>query len=205
MHVIAVELDIKPDKRDAFLAEIRRHVSATRKDEPGCLQFDVSIDQEDRNKAIFHEVYASDAALDQHRKSPSLKLYMETTGDLLAARSPHFSLRRFVRTATGKPAPSDPARMPVLFITLKIDPARLADYLRELEKHADEIQAEEDGCLHFDVSVDKSEPATVYLYEVWASQDALGKHHGGAVQNRFFAATAGMVADRSRRAAFKLL
>lgn len=203
MHIIAVELDIKPDKRDAFLAEIRRHVSATRKDEPGCLQFDVSIDQENRNKAIFHEVYASDAALEQHRKSPSLKLYMETTADLLGVRTPHFALRRFVRT--GKADVPDPARMPVLFITLKVDPARIDIYLREMEKQADDIQAEEEGCLHFDVSTDKAEPATVYLYEVWASEATLGKHHGGPVQNRFFAATQGMVKDRARRAAFKLL
>ena len=207
MHVIAVELSIKSEKRNAFLAEVKRHAPATLKDEPGCQRFDVSVDQADPNKVILYEIYASEAALEQHRQSPSLKLYMAATADLVAARAPHFALRRFVRTAEGKTAPPpDPARMPVLFITLKVNPAKLDAYLREMEKHADDIQAEEEGCLFFDISIDKAEPATVYLYELWASEAMLAKHHGGAVQKRFFAATEGMVADRAgRRTAFKLI
>lgn len=201
MHVIAVELDIKPEQRDRYLAEIKRHAPQTRKDEPGCLQFDVSIDQADPNVFVLYEVYASDAALEMHRKSPSLKLYMEATGDAVAKRTPHFALRRASRTAS--PAPG--ARMPVLLVTLKIRPERLDAYLRLLEREIDEVMTEEEGCVQFDISIDKSEPATLYLYEVWASEEALGKHRGGAVQKRFFEATAGMVADRARRAAFKLL
>jgi len=201
MHVIAVELDIKPEKRDRYLAEIKRHAPQTRKDESGCLQFDASIDQADPNVFVLYEVYASDAALDHHRKSPSLKLYMETTGDLVAARNPHFALRRASRTAAATPG----ARMPVLLVTLKIRPERLDEYLQLLTREIEEVMTEEEGCVQFDVSIDKSEPATLYLYEVWASEAALGKHRGGAVQKRFFEATTGMVADRSRRAAFKLL
>jgi quinol monooxygenase YgiN len=203
MHVIAVELSIKPAKRDAYIKEVKRHAPLTRKDESGCLQFDVAVDQADPNAILLYEVYNSDEALDLHRKSPSLKLYMETTGDMVEKRNPHFAQRRLVRIA--KAASPGAARMPVLFIALKVNPERLDDYLRLIEKQADEIMTEEEGCLHFDVSLDKSEPATVYLYEVWASEAALGKHQGGPVQTRFFAASQGMVADRSRRAAFKLL
>ena len=203
MHVIAVELSIKSARREAYIKEVKRHAPMTRKDESGCLQFDVAADQADPNAILLYEVYNSDEALDLHRKSPSLKLYMETTGEMVEKRNPHFAVQRFVRQA--KTAPPPTARMPVLFITLKVDPARLPDYLPLIEQQADQIMTEEEGCLHFDVSLDKSEPATVYLYEVWASEAALGKHQGGPVQTRFFAASQGMVTDRSRRAAFKLL
>jgi len=203
MHVIAVELSIKPDKRDAYLKEVKRHAPATRKDEPGCRLFDVAVDQADPNQVILYEVYNSDEALELHRKSPSLKLYMETTGDMVDKRNPHFAMQRVVRQA--KTAPPASPRMPVLFITLRIDPARLPDYLRLIEQQLDDVMTKEEGCLHFEVSLDKSEPATVYLYEVWASEAAFGTHRGGPIQSRFFAASEGMVLDRKRRAAFKLL
>jgi quinol monooxygenase YgiN len=203
MHVIAVELSIKPAKRDAYIKEVKRHAPVTRKDEPGCLLFDVAVDQADPNAIVLYEVYNSDEALELHRKSPSLKLYMEATGDMVEKRNPHFAVQRVVRQA--KTTPPLAPRMPVLFITLKIDPARLSDYLRLIEQQVADVMTQEEGCLHFEVSVDKSEPATVYLYEVWQSEAAFGTHRGGPVQARFFAASEGMVMDRRRRTAFKLL
>jgi quinol monooxygenase YgiN len=203
MHVIAVELSIKPDRRDAYIKEVKRHAPLTRKDEPGCLLFDVAVDQVDPNGIVLYEVYNSDEALELHRKSPSLKLYMETTGDMVEKRNPHFAVQRVVRQAKTMPPPTP--RMPVLFITLKIDPARLTDYLRLIERQVDDVMTQEEGCLHFEVSLEKSEPATVYLYEVWASEALFGTHRGGPVQARFFAASEGMVMDRRRRTAFKLL
>jgi len=203
MHVIAVELSIKPAKRDAYIKEVKRHAPMTRKDESGCLLFDVAVDQADPNAILLYEVYNSDEALELHRKSPSLKLYMEATGDMVEKRNPHFAVQRVVRQAKTTPPPTP--RMPVLFITLKIDPARLPDYLRLIEQQLDDVMTQEEGCLHFEVSLDKSEPATVYLYEVWASEAAFTTHRGGPVQSRFFAASEGMVMDRRRRTAFKLL
>ena len=91
MHVILVELEIKPEHLEAFMVEAARHAADTRENEPGCVQFDISTDKSSANVVYLYEVYADDDALEAHRRSPSLARYRETTGD--------WTVRRSVKTA----------------------------------------------------------------------------------------------------------
>ena len=72
MHVIIVRWRLRPDSVDAFERAMREHVAATRRTEPGCLQFDVAVDKQDPRTYHLFEVYADDQALEQHSKSPTL-------------------------------------------------------------------------------------------------------------------------------------
>ena len=41
MHTVIVNLQVKPDMVEAFLEAIGENSRASRRDEPGCLRFDV--------------------------------------------------------------------------------------------------------------------------------------------------------------------
>ena len=41
MYTLIVSLQIRPEKRDRFLAAITENAAASVRDEPGCLRFDV--------------------------------------------------------------------------------------------------------------------------------------------------------------------
>lgn len=72
MHIIMVSFKIKPEHVEAFRAGMAHHIKSTRENEPGCVQFDLSQDKEDPNAYYLYEVYADDAALEAHGKSPTL-------------------------------------------------------------------------------------------------------------------------------------
>ena len=72
MHVIIVRWRIKPEFVVTFQNAIREHVIATRRSEPGCVQFDVSVDKQEPRTYHLFEIYADDRALEEHAKSPTL-------------------------------------------------------------------------------------------------------------------------------------
>jgi quinol monooxygenase YgiN len=77
MHVIIVKLKIRPQHVAEFETTMTNHIKWTRKNEPGCLQFDVCVDKADPRTFWLYEVYRDDKALADHGKS-------ETLGPLLA-------------------------------------------------------------------------------------------------------------------------
>jgi quinol monooxygenase YgiN len=85
MFVNAVDLDIVPADREAFLAAIKENGAATVK-EPGCKRFDIINLNSDPNHFFLYEVYDSEAALKSHRETDHFKKYMATTGKMVAKR-----------------------------------------------------------------------------------------------------------------------
>lgn len=76
--VVLPEFHVDPDKLTAFLAAARTDAEASLADEPGCLQFDVVV-QEGENvvKVLFYEVYTDRAAFDAHLLTPHLAAFRE--------------------------------------------------------------------------------------------------------------------------------
>ena len=93
MHVIMVRLKIKPDCISAFEAQMKRHVESTRRTEPGCLQFDVSVDKTDPTVYHLYEVYRDDQAMEDHKKSPTLKENGEKMPAWVVERSRYDAVR----------------------------------------------------------------------------------------------------------------
>lgn len=84
--VLVVELDLKPDHRESFLARARQHRENVLKNEPDCKQFEVQVAEDDVNKIFLYEVYADQAAVDHHMNTPYMKAYREDTGAMIADR-----------------------------------------------------------------------------------------------------------------------
>ena len=87
MHVIVVRWEIKPECVETFERTMKAHVAATRRTEPGCLQFDVAKDNEVPNTYHLFEVYADEEALARHAKSPTLAAVREQGKEWVVSRS----------------------------------------------------------------------------------------------------------------------
>ena len=83
---LVVEFNVKAGQRDAFLKIIRNHASGTKKDEDGCIQFDVLIPEDDDNRVMLVEMYQDEAALNIHVGSPRLKATRSAYGDMVKNR-----------------------------------------------------------------------------------------------------------------------
>jgi len=88
MFVLSVDLRIKPENTEVFIAEALKNAAHSRK-EPGCRQFDVLVDPKDRTRAMLYEVYLDQKAFDAHQQSAHFKRYVAEAVPLLASRERH--------------------------------------------------------------------------------------------------------------------
>ncbi len=88
MFVLSVDLRIKPESVESFLARAVENAALSRK-EPGCRQFDVLVDPKDRTRAMLYEVYVDEKAFDAHQQTAHFKQYVAEAVPLLASRERH--------------------------------------------------------------------------------------------------------------------
>lgn len=79
-----IKVEIKPERRQDFLAAIEVDAVGSETDEPGCVRFNVLQDAEDENVYYFYEVYTSEAAVTAHREAPHYAVW-RAAADTLAA------------------------------------------------------------------------------------------------------------------------
>ncbi|WP_295812328.1 antibiotic biosynthesis monooxygenase [uncultured Nitratireductor sp.] len=68
MLIQMVSINVKKGHVPAFLEAFRINYEGTR-EEPGNLRFDVLRDPDDENRFLIYEVFTSEAALEEHRKT----------------------------------------------------------------------------------------------------------------------------------------
>jgi quinol monooxygenase YgiN len=83
--VLSVQIRIKPENVDAFMKRLNENASAARK-EPGCKQFDVLVDPNDKTKVMLYEVYNDEKAFEAHQATAHFKKYLAEAVPLLASR-----------------------------------------------------------------------------------------------------------------------
>jgi len=88
MFVLSVDLRIKPESVESFIAKAIENAAGSRK-EPGCRQFDVLVNPKDRTLAMLYEVYSDEKAFDAHQQTPHFKKYIAEAVPLLASRERH--------------------------------------------------------------------------------------------------------------------
>ena len=70
MFSLMVQVEVRPERRDEFLAAISANAEASVRDEPGCLRFDVCSVESDPSRFVFYELYADADASGAHRAAP---------------------------------------------------------------------------------------------------------------------------------------
>jgi len=90
--ILAVNLRIKPENVDKFMAGLLANAREARK-EPGCRQFEVLVDTADRTKVMLFEIYDDEKAFEAHQQTPHFKKYLAEAVPLLASRERHMLQR----------------------------------------------------------------------------------------------------------------
>jgi quinol monooxygenase YgiN len=85
MFVLQVNIRIKSESVEAFMKKCLENAREARK-EPGCRQFDVLVDPNDKAKVMLYEVYDDDKAFEAHQQTPHFKKYLAEAVPLLASR-----------------------------------------------------------------------------------------------------------------------
>ena len=88
-YVLVVNIRIKPENVDAFMREVIANAKAAR-NEPGCRQFEVLVDPQDKTSLMLFEVYDDEAAFKVHQAGAAFKQYLERAVPLLASRERRF-------------------------------------------------------------------------------------------------------------------
>lgn len=79
---LLVKLQAKSGKEEDLLRELTAMIEPSRK-ESGCIQYDLNRAPDNREIFWFVEKWASQAALDEHNKTPHYLQLQQTIGDLL--------------------------------------------------------------------------------------------------------------------------
>ncbi len=87
MHVIVVRWQLKPEYVAVFEQTMTEHIRATRRTEPGCVQFDIAVDKTIPRTYHLFEVYRDDQALLDHAKSPTLAVIREKAKEWVEDRA----------------------------------------------------------------------------------------------------------------------
>ncbi|HZD20013.1 MAG TPA: putative quinol monooxygenase [Burkholderiales bacterium] len=88
MFVLVVNLRIKPDNIERFMKQALDNAREARK-EPGCRQFEVLVDAQDKTKVMLYEIYDDEKAFEAHQQTPHFKKYLADAVPLLASRERH--------------------------------------------------------------------------------------------------------------------
>jgi quinol monooxygenase YgiN len=87
--VLQVNIRIKPENVDSFMRQVLENARAAR-GEPGCRQFEVLVDPEDKTKVMLFEVYNDQKAFEAHQAGAAFKKYVTEAVPLLASRERQF-------------------------------------------------------------------------------------------------------------------
>jgi quinol monooxygenase YgiN len=88
--------------------------------------------------------------------------------------------------------------MHVIVVKFKIKEPHVRAFEAEMKRHAGWVRENEKGCVLFEVSVDKNEPRTYHLYEVYKDDAALHEHENSPSLKQFGANMREWVEERAR-------
>ena len=87
--VLQVQIRVKPENVASFMQQVIENARAARS-EPGCRQFEVLVDPEDKTKVMLFEVYDDQKAFEAHQAGAAFKKYLAEAVPLLASRERQF-------------------------------------------------------------------------------------------------------------------
>ncbi len=93
--VVIAEFKVRDGHLVAFLKLAREDAERSVADEPGCLQFDVAVSDEDPHTVVFYEVYGDRAAFDAHLAMPHFTRFQEGFPALIVEQKARFLKRHY--------------------------------------------------------------------------------------------------------------
>ena len=87
MFSLMVQMEVRPGRREDFLAGMAANAEASVRDEPGCLRFDVCLVAGDENRFVLYELYVDADAFAAHKASPHFAQWREIAERVLVPGS----------------------------------------------------------------------------------------------------------------------
>ena len=86
MFNLMVQLEVRPEDRDEFLAAITTNAAASVRDEPGCRRFDVTAVEGDGNRFVLYELYDDAEAFEAHKRAPHFAAWRQVADRVLTSQ-----------------------------------------------------------------------------------------------------------------------
>ena len=83
---IIAEFEVKPGALEQFLELAKADAAQSVAKEPGCRQFDVTLEREAANRVVLYEIYDDEAAFDAHLQTAHLKAFRDGIEPLVLSR-----------------------------------------------------------------------------------------------------------------------
>jgi len=87
MYVVAVTLEINPERLDEFLPLMMTNAKTSVEHEPGCHQFDVAQAPDKPCQIFLYEAYDNAAAFQTHLTMPHFKSFDAAVADMLSEKT----------------------------------------------------------------------------------------------------------------------
>ncbi len=86
MLSLMVQLEVRPEDRDEFLAAITTNAEMSVRDEPGCHRFDVTAVEGDETRFVLYELYDDAAAFEAHKRAPHFRSWRQVADRVLTSQ-----------------------------------------------------------------------------------------------------------------------
>ena len=86
MFTLIVQLAVRPQDREEFLAAITANAEASVRDEPGCHRFDVTAVEGDENRFVLYELYDDARAFEAHKRAPHFAAWRSVADRVLTSQ-----------------------------------------------------------------------------------------------------------------------
>ena len=86
MFSLMVQMEVRPGRRDEFLAGMAANAEASVRDEPGCLRFDVCAVEGDEHRFVLYELYTDADAFAAHKAAPHFARWRAIAEQVLAGQ-----------------------------------------------------------------------------------------------------------------------
>jgi (4S)-4-hydroxy-5-phosphonooxypentane-2,3-dione isomerase len=86
MFSLVVQMEVRPGRREEFLAGMAANAEASVRDEPGCLRFDISSVDGDENRFVLYELYTDAEAFAAHKTAPHFARWRTVAEQVVVAQ-----------------------------------------------------------------------------------------------------------------------
>jgi (4S)-4-hydroxy-5-phosphonooxypentane-2,3-dione isomerase len=86
MFSLLVQLEVRPEDREEFLAAITANAAASVRDEPGCHRFDVSAVEGNDTRFVLYELYDDAEAFEAHKRAPHFAAWRQVADRVLTSQ-----------------------------------------------------------------------------------------------------------------------
>ena len=86
MFSLVVQMEVRPGRREEFLAGMAANAEASVRHEPGCVRFDVCSVEADQNRFVLYELYVDADAFAAHKASPHFAAWRAIAEEVLVGQ-----------------------------------------------------------------------------------------------------------------------